>query len=682
MLGEGNIVFTHPTPAYTIRQGEKEDIPVLSEQEHDRMIALCRIFNELPDQEIETADYIYADDADAEDKRPGAIFNRRCDPHKFATYLAGKGWKVFKKMGEKYWFTRPGKETGVSATWNHDGRKLLCVFSSATEFETHRGANMKGHTPFSVFTKLSHNGEFKAATAELVKNGFVDLDEWDEVEPLTTIRAKPFNLDSILPASCRSMKDYINQVADAYQVHPEMVLLPAMSAMSLALCGAVKLEVLENWIEDAPLWSIVVAEASERKSPVMKDVMKPIYTYFDNFNKTHGRQISSMARRRKALEAALQANSTKYEKMVSNNKDASAVERDIEDIEEQIELLPPIVNLPNLVQNDITPEALVRQVQDNGEVCGVISAEADPIEVALGLYSDKPNFTIYLKGYSVERYTSNRVGNGEIIVDEPRIVLSVMMQREPMQKLADSRQARKRGFIARTLFAVPQSKVGHREIDTASVNPASQMWWELVIQRVMAMPHRLRLHDNGSSVKLCQDDPVTLHLTESAKGLLWEARRINESELAAGGDHDDDTGWGGKLMGNICRIALVLHFVGGGSEEAAIDAETMQAALNWVDPLTEHYYSAQGEVGEVGLDKLVRATMIKMKDKGINDGIKVRDLYNSVRTRAMDKATDWEPIWQRMTDLGFIRVVNGEKPKKGPVPKVVKLHPNFHGLAQ
>jgi hypothetical protein len=46
MLGEGNMVFTAPTPSYEIVQGEIEEIPVLSDSEYSELLSVCTAFDE------------------------------------------------------------------------------------------------------------------------------------------------------------------------------------------------------------------------------------------------------------------------------------------------------------------------------------------------------------------------------------------------------------------------------------------------------------------------------------------------------------------------------------------------------------------------------------------------------------------------------------------------------------
>jgi len=688
-LGEGNMVFTYPTPNYRILQGSIEEIPTINETQYRELIAVCQSFNELPIYSVEETCHNYPRDLTSgdDDQRTGSIFNRKVEPKHFAGMMVQNGWTVVKNVGEKYWLRRPDKKEGVSATFNHDGRKLLCVFTTSTEFETNYkdkdGAQkQKGYTPFAVLTKLKFNGDYKAAAKHLVDKGFVNPHEWPEVEPLEPIKAKSFDLDVIMPEGCEKLKTYISEVANSFQVRPEMVLLPAISAASLAICGCATIQISQDWREDSPVWSIVVAEASERKSPVLKEIMRPFDTYFKDFGKRHKSAIKSLVRRRAAVVAKIEKLEEDYSKAVGKNESVGSIESSLVITEAELESMPEIVDLPNLMQSDATPEALVKQLKKNGEVCGVISAEADPIEVALGLYSDKPNFSIYLKGYSVERYNHNRVGGGETVIEQPRIVLSVMMQREPMEKLSISRVARSRGFLGRCFYAVPTSLVGHRILEPAPVSNDAREWWSDRIESILSLPHRLRLYDKGGELQFYKEEPFSIKMSEQAREIFLDARKKNESELVSGGEFDDEGGWGGKLMGNICRLALSLHFLSGRGLRDEVNLPTMKAAIAWIPFLTEHYYCATGEVGEISIDKIVHSVIRKMMAKEIKTGVSLRDLFDLVRNNRRPKADDWKPVWARMLELGFIRIKDGEKPIKGAAKKVVELHPNFYGLAK
>lgn len=675
-LGEGNIVFTHPTPMYIVKQGSIEEIPTLSKADYDELISVCKSFNELPEDNIKEFKYQYTPDDD-NDKRTGSIFNRKIEPDRVAAFLVEEGWKVVKRDGDKYWLTRPGKDIGISATFNHDDRKLLIVFSSSTDFEP-----MKGYKPFSILSKLRFEDNFKRTTAYLIEKGYVDQDEWEDVEPLKKHIAKPFDLDKLIPDGCEMFKRYIHEIAESYQVQPEMALLPAVVTTSLCIASAAKIRISADWIEEAVLWAFIGAQASERKSPVLNMVAKPIKKHFDDFKVRCRKAIAQLKRTKGGVLSRIKKLEADYDKAASLDKDTTKIEGLIQKAESELEKMPKILSLPSLVQSDITAEALIRALFTNGETLGIISAEADAIDVALGQYGNSPNLSIYLKSFTGEPYKVNRVHNGECELDQPRLAMCVLMQKEPLEKLVNNESARDRGFLARAFFAIPESRVGSRKTETTPVSEDAKYWWETKVRNLLSMPHRLRLYEDNGKVIFHDKDPKIVELSDEAHELLKIYREDNEKKLAQDGELDDGCGWGGKLIGNICRLTLSLHFISGSGFKDKVSLNVMQSALNWMEPLTDHYYCALGYVGDQPIDKRVHSTIKRISELGIVDGTSVRDVFLSIKTRKYNKISDWENVFNRLVELGFIRIVDGEKPKAGPTPKIVQFHPKFRELAK
>lgn len=94
--------------------------------------------------------------------RPGDDYNNRAD---LPALLLHHGWQRAGGNGSNESFTRPGKATGVSATWN--GEYFYVFSSSVALFEPD-----KGYRPFEVYTRLEHNGDHTAAAAELGRQGY------------------------------------------------------------------------------------------------------------------------------------------------------------------------------------------------------------------------------------------------------------------------------------------------------------------------------------------------------------------------------------------------------------------------------------------------------------------------------------------------------------------------------
>ena len=151
--GTGGYFLIDPSPGYTVIQGSWKDLPHLTEEERDDILAVARSFNERAPAESPSA----ANGAG----KPGDDFDARCD---MPALLEKHGWTRC-GAGDKYW-TRPGKTKGVSASWDViPGR--FWVFSSSTEFQAEHV-----YRPWHVLSILEHGGDFKACSSALGKQGY------------------------------------------------------------------------------------------------------------------------------------------------------------------------------------------------------------------------------------------------------------------------------------------------------------------------------------------------------------------------------------------------------------------------------------------------------------------------------------------------------------------------------
>jgi hypothetical protein len=102
--------------------------------------------------------------------RPGDIYNRE-HAEEALNLLVAEGWRIERSDGKVWYLTRPGRNSGVSATFgycrNADGVPCLYVWTSnAPLFESHRP-----YDPFSILALFRHNRDFSAAAKELVGRG-------------------------------------------------------------------------------------------------------------------------------------------------------------------------------------------------------------------------------------------------------------------------------------------------------------------------------------------------------------------------------------------------------------------------------------------------------------------------------------------------------------------------------
>ncbi|MDY3214178.1 MAG: DUF3987 domain-containing protein, partial [Ruminococcus sp.] len=136
--------------------------------------------------------------------------------------------------------------------------------------------------------------------------------------------------------------------------------------------------------------SLIVAEASFKKSPVMKLVAKPYQDYVQEYNEKN-----------KALILENQA-----KKKVIANKLAALEKKADADTKEMSDLAMELSSITNaefrrIIVDDITPESLVRQLAINGTLL-MMSDEAGSLGNFNGRYSANgtPNLDLLLKSWN------------------------------------------------------------------------------------------------------------------------------------------------------------------------------------------------------------------------------------------------------------------------------------------
>lgn len=153
--GEGGLFLCHPTTGYELLQGDLGALPSLTLPERELLLRAAWSLDELPP--------MVAEDLAPSDPcgRPGDDFNERGDVR---ALLERHSW-VRVRPGENEYWRRPGKDTGWSATLK--AGVFYVLSANAAPFEPNRG-----YSPFGVFARLEHGGDFRAAAAALRSQGF------------------------------------------------------------------------------------------------------------------------------------------------------------------------------------------------------------------------------------------------------------------------------------------------------------------------------------------------------------------------------------------------------------------------------------------------------------------------------------------------------------------------------
>ncbi|MCU0414179.1 MAG: bifunctional DNA primase/polymerase, partial [Ignavibacteriaceae bacterium] len=162
--GEGGYALISPSPGYELIQGQFTNVQVISPDDREFLLEVSRSFNEVEDanqsRPVEHTEYTQRD-------RPGDAFNEQGD---VSGELKEFGWTLVGYQGNKELWRRPGKEKGISATFNYIKDKLYCFSTNSFPFESGRT-----YDRFAVYTLLKHGGDFREAAKALVDRGYGKL---------------------------------------------------------------------------------------------------------------------------------------------------------------------------------------------------------------------------------------------------------------------------------------------------------------------------------------------------------------------------------------------------------------------------------------------------------------------------------------------------------------------------
>ncbi len=153
--GDGGYFLISPSTGYTLIQGIFLSIPTLTINEHSCLITAAKSLNRLSIEKNNPLSEMKATPFDEYDLTNDPIQD-----------LISAGWKIVFTRNRVTYFRRPGKEKGISATWNHIPNRFFC-FSSSTVFE-----NEHIYKASAVYAILHHNGNFSVAAKDLFKQGY------------------------------------------------------------------------------------------------------------------------------------------------------------------------------------------------------------------------------------------------------------------------------------------------------------------------------------------------------------------------------------------------------------------------------------------------------------------------------------------------------------------------------
>jgi replicative DNA helicase len=500
-------------------------------------------------------------------------------------------------------------------------------------------------------------GELSTTTAGAGERG------WAPPIPFGASGEVPTFPIEVLPGG---LGEYVAAVATATQTPPDLAGMLTLAVLATVAAGAVEIEPRPGWREPLCLFVAVGMDAGTRKSSVFAALTRPVAEFERDQAAAALPGITESATLRRIAEQAAAAAEAAASKAPVDQAEAKQAEAIARAAEAARLVVPPV---PRWLVDDATPEALAGLLATYGRIA-LLSPEGDVFDQMAGRYNQAagPNLGVYLKGHAGDLLKVDRRGRPPEYVERPCLTIGLAVQPEVLRGLASRPGFRGRGLLARFLYSLPASLVGHRQPGTPPVPQAVADRYALELQALAA----------SLAAQTDDDGPAVLTIGQEAGELLLGFERDLEPRLAAGsGDLAHLAGWAAKLAGATCRLAGLLHLAEHLRDGWAqpISPHTFAGAIRLAGYLVEHaraVFDLMGADPRVDdarwlLDWITRTSLAQFSR---------RDAHVAAPRGRFPKATDLEPALRLLEEHGYLRRVDPE-PSQDPRGRGRPASPRF-----
>ena len=436
----------------------------------------------------------------------------------------------------------------------------------------------------------------------------------DPFKPPDTSRLPAFPVECLPPV----LRDMAVAAAENLQVAVDMAAVAELAIISLCVQGKFIINPKPGWLEQLNLYTAIVARPSDRKTPVLSLMARPVYTFEKEENERRAPQVEEYRAKRRVLQKKianleeLAAKPTPPKGKPVNMDDITELQYELADLEREA------VNPLRLLADDTTPEALASLMAANDGRMGIVSDEGGVFDILAGKYSNgKANLDVFLKAYSGAPIRIDRKGRPPESIDHSALTMLLMVQPAVLEAIMGNQDFAGRGFLARPLYSLPLSTVGHRVYESAPIPPQVEGAYSLLVETLLS------IQDIGEARII----RVTPEAHQEAKR-FFEALELRLADDL--GDLGDLEGWGGKYHGQVMRVAGVLHccLYGQQAAQVPLSVETMRAAEAIGEYFLAHAKAAFQIMGlmEDQETKDAKYILKRMKEDGRAE-ISKRDLY-------------------------------------------------------
>lgn len=508
-----------------------------------------------------------------------------------------------------------------------------------------------------------------------------------------------YAVDELDPAALPDwLQNFVENVAEFTQTPVSMAVMLVLSALGTALANKGIIEVKRGYTEPLNIWTCSVLPTGSRKSPVFSKVTEPIQEY----EKRKAEEIAPEREKAKSNKKIVKERIKKLEKSAvsaENEEDRRGYIEEMNKLKDKAREME-VPTVPTLFADDVTTESLAQLMSENFGRFAILSPEGDIFKIMGGLYSQKVNLNNFKKGWTGnETIKEGRMGREGVRIDKPSLTMGLTVQPTTISELEhkDKKIFEGEGLLGRFLYAIPDSIVGNRK----SVFDVEEL--DKVIESRYKKGLQALLRTKPKEVKNEEWKPHTVKLSNRAESILRDFQIEIENELGEGGKLYNIRDWGNKLVGNVTRIAGLIHLAEkvdakngqvGNLWNKPVSGEAMLAAVNIGRKLIQHalkVFSLLEVDPEISLAKYVLKRIEKGKEleranelpKGKNELDKAVLMELCRGKKEIKKPSNLNTPLELLQELNYIKIVEVKSSGRGrkPAPKV-KLNPKVYQINQ
>ncbi len=459
---------------------------------------------------------------------------------------------------------------------------------------------------------------------------------WPTPTPIRAAGAKltPFPLSALPPV----LKDFAEALAVSTSTDPAMAATAILSSLSYCFSGVYRVRGKADHTEPLVLDSLIIAEPSTKKSPVISAVKRPYADFASDWNERHKTEIFHAQAEKKLMEQRI----SELEKSDESNAD------EIAELKTRLSN-SEAADFRRITVDDITPESLVYQLKQNGTLL-MISDEAGMLGNFAGRYSNNlPNLDLLLKSWNGESYQSDRATRESVSLRRPYMSVCLAAQPYVFDGMMSSPAFRGSGLLARFVYCFPKDLTGKRNYDSEPVPRSVSDGYKRLIYGLLEKKFALPVSETRE--KIIALDGVSYGLFVSFCNDYLEHELLGDLAFCAD--------WGGKMHGLLLRIIGLLHGVkcaldGKNPEDVRVTEKTFTdayaIALYYRDQTVHAYGLGDFDAGTLQAERIIA----KIKSRGLTE-IRQNDLYKLCRCKLFRNAAEFDESVNLLEEYGYVK---------------------------